>query len=94
MPTERSTSNTATGKAKSIHDLLDDVDDIKQPVREDMLRLIQRIPLEAMLANDGALEEYLSECVRAVMRRHVVTPQGVTETVRKAVARYVRGMAR
>lgn len=93
MPTERSTRDTATGKAKVIHDMLDTVDEIKLRVKEDMVKLIQRIPLEVILGNDGELEEYLAECVRAVMRRHVVTPTGVTPEVRRMVAAYVRGMA-
>ena len=93
MPTERITRDNATGKAKVIHDMLDAVDDIKLRVKEDMARLIQRVPLDVILGQDGELEEYLAECVRVVMRRHVVTPTGVTPEVRRMVAAYVRGMA-
>lgn len=92
MPDERSTRDNATGKAKVIHDMLDAVDEIKTRVKEDMVKLVHRMPLDAVLGNDGELEEYLAECIRVVMRRHVVTPTGVTPEVRRMVAAYVRGM--
>ena len=49
MPDERSTRDNATGKAKVIHDMLDAVDEIKARVKEDMARLIQRVPLDVMI---------------------------------------------
>lgn len=82
----------AKGKAKVIHDFLDAIDDIKEKVKEDLSLLIKKIPLEVLLSDDGALEEYLGECIRAVMRRYIVTPDGVTPEVSKAVKGYVKGM--
>ncbi len=92
MPDERSIRETATGKAKVVHDLLDTVDEIKQAVRDDLLKLIKRMPVDLPLREDGAIEEFLAEAVAAVMRRHVVAADSVDPKVAAAVRAYVRGM--
>lgn len=89
---DATTREAATGKAKTIHDLLDSADEIKQAVRDDLTKLIKRLPIESVLSDDGQLEEFLSDCVRAVMRRHVVAPSGVSPELQRAITAYVRGM--
>ena len=94
MPTKKPalSKELAQGKAKTIHDFLDAIDDIREKVKEDLLSLMKKIPLEVLLSDDGALEEYMGECIRVVMRRYVVTTEGVTPEVSKAIKGYVKGM--
>lgn len=83
----------ADAKVKAIKEFLAGLQGIRQDVKDDAIKLLDAMPL-SVLANVDDLEQYLTEMVTTISRRHLIDKGKVRPNIARLIRKYVRELVR